>query len=68
MSAKAKSFHELTNDELVERESALKKELYDLRFQMAVGQLANPMLIGQCRKNIARVKTVLREREIKAAQ
>jgi len=60
----AKDFHELTNSELEKREVDLKKELFDLRFQMAVGQLANPMLIRQCRKNIARVKTVLREREL----
>ena len=64
----AKSFHELTTPELENRERDLKKELFDLRFQMAVGQLQNPMLIRQARKNIARVKTILRERELAAAQ
>ena len=68
MSKKTKSFHEMTDAELVAREAALKKDLFDLRFQLAVGQLANPKLINQCRKNIARVKTVLRERELAAVR
>jgi len=63
---KTKEFHELSTLELQKRESDLKKDLFDLRFKMAVGQLSNPMLIGQCRKNIARVKTILRERELAA--
>ncbi|MCL2433087.1 MAG: 50S ribosomal protein L29 [Clostridia bacterium] len=64
----AKTFHELTTIELENRERDLKKELFDLRFQMAVGQLQNPTLIRQARRNIARVKTILRERELAAAQ
>nr|MDD6335546.1 50S ribosomal protein L29 [bacterium] len=62
---KAKQFHEMSTAELTEREQTLKSELFNLRFQMAIGQLNNPMTIRQCRKDIARVKTILRERELK---
>ena len=43
-----------------------KEELFNLRFQMATGQLQNPVSIRETRRNIARVKTILRQREIKA--
>ncbi|MBC7343425.1 MAG: 50S ribosomal protein L29 [Clostridia bacterium] len=43
----------------------LKEELFNLRFQMATGQLDNPLRIREVRRDIARVKTVLRERELK---
>jgi len=43
----------------------LKEELFNLRFQLATGQLENPMRIRQVRKDIARVKTIMRERELK---
>ena len=43
----------------------LKQELFNLRFQLATGQLDNPMRIREVRRSIARVKTVLRERELK---
>ena len=61
---KANKFRELTNDALVERERELKSELFNLRFQSATGQLANPQRISDCKKDIARVKTILREREL----
>ncbi len=51
------------NDEL----DALKQELFRLRFQHAVNQLENPLQLKQVRRDIARVKTILRERELKAA-
>ena len=44
----------------------LKEELFNVRFQMATGQLENPMQLKQVRKDIARAKTVIREREIAA--
>ena len=57
-----KSVNEL-NNELV----SLKQELFQLRFQLAINQLENPMRIKAVKKDIARVKTILRENEIKAA-
>ena len=65
---KAKDVHELSNDELTRRAIDLKDELFKLRFQLATGQLENPMTIRDVKKSIARVKTVLRERELKAQQ
>ena len=44
----------------------LKKELFNLRFQLATGQLENPMRIKEVRKSIAQIKTIIREEEIKA--
>ena len=64
---KANKFRELTNDALVAREKELKSELFNLRFQSATGQLNNPQRINDCKKDIARVKTIIRERELKAA-
>lgn len=64
---KANKVREMTTDELISQEKELKTELFNLRFQLATGQLANPHRIGECKKDIARVKTLLREREIKAA-
>ena len=46
----------------------LKLELFNLRFQLATGQLENPMRIGGIRKDIARVKTIIRERELNAGK
>ncbi|MDR1619394.1 MAG: 50S ribosomal protein L29 [Clostridiales bacterium] len=63
---KASELRELTNEELNERERELKTELFNLRFQLATGQLSNPQQINVCKKNIARVKTLIRERELKA--
>lgn len=60
----AKKIKELTDEEIVRKVSSYKEELFNLRFQMATGQLDNPMRIRDVRKNIARCKTVLRQREI----
>ncbi|MGI6005184.1 MAG: 50S ribosomal protein L29 [Christensenellales bacterium] len=67
---KAKEFQEMTTPELNQKLGDLKTELFNLRFQLATGQLNNPMLIRQCKKNIARVNTILRLRQLenKAAQ
>jgi large subunit ribosomal protein L29 len=62
---KAKEIRELTPKELNEKLDNLKTELFNLRFQLATGQLENPMRIRQVRKDIARVKTIIRERELK---
>ena len=50
------------------KEKDLKAELFNLRFQLATGQLSNPQRIGECKKDVARVKTLLCERELKAAE
>ena len=63
---KAVKFNEMKDDELNVKLGELKQELFNLRFQMATGQLQNPVSIRETRRNIARVKTILRQREIKA--
>ena len=62
---KAKEVREMTEQELEKKAKELKGELFTLRFQLATGQLDNPMRIKQVRKSIARINTVLRERELK---
>ncbi|HAA33751.1 MAG TPA: 50S ribosomal protein L29 [Firmicutes bacterium] len=64
---KASEVRELSDKELQERIRELKDELFNLRFQMATGQLENTMRLKEVRKSIARVKTVMRERELAAA-
>ena len=59
-----KEIREKTAAELNLELDSLKKELFRLRFQNAINQLENPMRISAVKKEIARVKTVLREREI----
>lgn len=61
---KAEKLRELSEAELDKKVLDLKEELFNLRFQMATGQLDNPMQIKQVRKDIARAKTVIREREL----
>ena len=64
---KASKLQEMTNDELMGKLGDLKHELFNLRFQNATGQLGNVMVVKQTKRDIARVKTVLRERELAAA-
>lgn len=64
---KASKLHEMTNDELAVQLKDLKQELFNLRFQNATGQLGNVMVIQKTKKDIARVKTIIRERELKSA-
>ena len=59
-----KEFKELTLKELNDKLVDLKKELFNLRFQLAINQLENPMRITAVKKDIARVKTLIRETEI----
>ncbi|NLJ16985.1 MAG: 50S ribosomal protein L29 [Clostridiales bacterium] len=58
---------ELNELELEKKLSDLKQELFNLRFQLAVNQLENPMRIRAVRREIAQVKTVIRQREIAAS-
>jgi large subunit ribosomal protein L29 len=57
---------DLGDEELMERLESNKEELFNLRFQLATGQLDNPMRIKQVRHDVARILSVLREREIDA--
>jgi len=64
---RASEIRELSATELGEKLSDLKAELFNLRFQHAINQLDNPMRLVQVRKDIARVKTVLRQRQLAPA-
>ena len=61
---KINEIKELTNEELNQKLDELKKELFNLRFQHATNQLDNPRVITDVKRSIARVKTILREREL----
>ena len=61
---KASELKELTKEELNAKLASLKEELFNLRFQLAVNQLDNSNRIGAVKKDIARVSTVIRQREI----
>ncbi|WP_142413444.1 50S ribosomal protein L29 [Hathewaya massiliensis] len=65
---KARELQELrtqSNQELAVKIKDLKEELFNLRFQLATGQLENPVRIRQVKRSIAQIKTVLRESELK---
>lgn len=61
---KASEIREMNADELNSKLSELKAELFNLRFQLAINQLDNPTRISAVKKDIARVKTVIRENEL----
>jgi len=61
---KANEIRELTTAEIEDMVKSLKEELFNLRFQLATGQLENTARIRQVRKSLARVKTVARQREL----
>ncbi|HYH04829.1 MAG TPA: 50S ribosomal protein L29 [Bacillota bacterium] len=65
---KADEVREMTADELQSKLTSLKEELFNLRFQVATGQLDNPMRIKDVRKNIARILTVMRENQLKTGK
>jgi len=60
-----KEVRELSDAELAGKVKTLKEELFNLRFQLATRQLDNPMRIRDVKKDIARVKTIQRERELR---
>jgi large subunit ribosomal protein L29 len=62
--AKASQLRELSQPELEERLTETKEELFSLRFQNATGQIDNYKRIGELRKDVARIRTLLREREL----
>lgn len=58
---KANELRDIDSKELVEKETSLRQELFNLRFQKATGQLGNTAMIGKTKKELARVKTILNE-------
>ena len=62
---KASTFREMTYEELGQKLKDLKTDFFNLRFQLATGQLANPMTIKQVKRDIARVKTIMTEMDAK---
>lgn len=65
---KTSEIRELTSEELEQKLKDLKSEFFNLRFQLATGQLNNPAGIKNVKRDIARVKTIIRENELKAAK
>ncbi|HOO74042.1 MAG TPA: 50S ribosomal protein L29 [Tepiditoga sp.] len=61
---KATELVQLTEQELIQKFEETKKKLFELRFQLEMGQLKNTSTIKQVKKDIARIKTILREREL----
>ena len=64
----AAELRELADDQLLDQLGESKQELFNLRFQIATGQLENSAQISKVKRDIARINTVLREREIAAAE
>jgi large subunit ribosomal protein L29 len=65
---KTDKMRDMSISELDQKFVELKGELFNLRFQMATGQLENPMRVRDIKKSIARIKTILRERELKSVE
>ncbi len=63
-----KKMREMTDIELNAELEKMKKELFNLRFQHVTGQLENPVKMREVKRNIARVKTIIREKELEKAQ
>jgi large subunit ribosomal protein L29 len=66
--AAATELRELSDDELLSRLSEAKQDVFTLRFQLATGQAEDTSRLGQAKREVARIKTLLREREIAAAE
>ena len=62
---KASEIRAMSTEELETKVKDLKAELFNLRFQLAINQIDNPMRISAVKKDIARIKTILRENELK---
>jgi large subunit ribosomal protein L29 len=62
MKTSAKELRDLSNDELQTKAADLKKEMFNLRVQQAMGQIENPMRLRTLRRDIAKTKTVLKEK------
>ena len=68
MAIKTSEIRELPIDELHQRLADTKEELFNLRFQNATGQIDNYSRLGELKKDVARIKTILRERELEATE
>ena len=68
MAKKSKDLRALDDSDLVTRLDEARQELFNLRFQLVTGQLDNSARMGMVRREIARIATILREREIEAAE
>ena len=65
---KIEKVRNMSQAELATEELKLKKELFNLRFQHVTGQLENPIKMKEVKRDIARIKTVMREKELKAGK
>ena len=65
---KVNEIRDMSAAELNQKVASLKEELFNLRFQLATGQLENPMRIREVKKTIARIKTVQRQQELNAGE
>jgi len=65
---KAREIREMSDDELKKSLDDSKDELFKLKFQLATGQLDNPMRIKEVKRDIARVRTIMRQRELGIVQ
>jgi large subunit ribosomal protein L29 len=68
MTTSVNDLRELNDGELIQRLAEAKEEHFNLRFQLATGQLDNTARLGEVRRDVARLNTLLREREIAAAE
>jgi large subunit ribosomal protein L29 len=68
MAATTVELRELSDDELLDRLAEAKQEIFTLRFQIATGQAENTSLLGIAKRDVARIHTILRQREIAAAE
>ncbi len=66
--ATAATLRNMTDDQLLDEQSSVSQELFNLRFQFATGQADNSAQLGALKRDIARISTILREREIAAAE
>ena len=64
---KAEKWRDMSGDELVQKAKELNEELFNLRFQLSMGVAKNPSRVRQAKRDLARVQTVLRERELARA-
>jgi large subunit ribosomal protein L29 len=68
MASKSAELRNMDTEELETRLNETRQELFNLRFQLVTGQLDNSARIGEVRRTVARMETILREREIEAAE
>jgi len=68
MASKTAELRNMDTEELETRLNDTRQELFNLRFQLVTGQLDNSARIGEVRRTVARMETILREREIEAAE